>query len=197
MWDYRTPSDEWIYLYTADDERAWSYKTDNTSLWTLRGPDAKVLREYATQRHLERRRGLHLPRRPPARRRDPGRNPSLPPRPPGNPAPGLEQPRPAGGLPRLLPLRRRSDRLQPGHHPGKFTGHERDLGNPGGTGDDLDYMHARHESEWTGRFLSVDPALESADPKVPQTWNRYSYVASSPLKYLDPTGEILKLFWDD
>src|SRR4051812_1001511 len=33
MWDYRTASDEWIYLYTADDERAWSYKTDNTSLW--------------------------------------------------------------------------------------------------------------------------------------------------------------------
>jgi hypothetical protein len=46
MWDYKTPSDEWIYLYTADDERAWSYKTDNTSLWTLRGLDAKVLREY-------------------------------------------------------------------------------------------------------------------------------------------------------
>jgi hypothetical protein len=48
MWDYKTPSDEWIYLYTADDERAWSYKTDNTSLWTLRGLDAKVLREYTT-----------------------------------------------------------------------------------------------------------------------------------------------------
>jgi hypothetical protein len=48
MWNYRTGSDEWIYLYTADDERAWSYKTDNTSLWTLRGPDAKVLREYTS-----------------------------------------------------------------------------------------------------------------------------------------------------
>jgi hypothetical protein len=47
MWDYKTPSDEWIYLYTADDERAWSYKTDDTSLWTLRAPDAKVLREYS------------------------------------------------------------------------------------------------------------------------------------------------------
>ena len=48
MWDYKTPSDEWIYLYTADDERAWSYKTDNTSLWTLRGLDGKVLREYTS-----------------------------------------------------------------------------------------------------------------------------------------------------
>ncbi|HEX4496051.1 MAG TPA: hypothetical protein VIE43_10330, partial [Thermoanaerobaculia bacterium] len=46
MWDYKTSTDEWAYLYTADDERAWSYKTDNTSLWTLRGLDAKVLREY-------------------------------------------------------------------------------------------------------------------------------------------------------
>jgi hypothetical protein len=47
MWNYRTPSDEWIYLYTADDERAWTFKIGNTSLWTLRGPDAKVLREYS------------------------------------------------------------------------------------------------------------------------------------------------------
>jgi hypothetical protein len=34
----------------------------------------------------------------------------------------------------------------------KFTGHERDLGNPGGAGDDLDYMHARFCSPLTGRF---------------------------------------------
>lgn len=73
----------------------------------------------------------------------------------------------------------------------KFTGHERDLGSLAGDGDDLDYMHARHCSPLTMRFLSVDPALESADPFQPQSWNRYNYVRNNPLLYVDPTGEIL------
>jgi hypothetical protein len=55
-------------------------------------------------------------------------------------------------------------------------------------------MHARHCSPITGRFLSVDPALESASPFKPQTWNRYNYVAGNPMKYLDPSGEVLYLF---
>jgi RHS repeat-associated protein len=71
----------------------------------------------------------------------------------------------------------------------KFTGHERDLASPGGAGDDLDYMHARHESPVTGRFLSVDPLIGSAKLKAPQSWNRYSYVANDPLALIDPTGE--------
>jgi YD repeat-containing protein len=33
------------------------------------------------------------------------------------------------------------------------------------------------------------PARESADPRLPQSWNRYSYVMNNPLKYVDPTGE--------
>jgi RHS repeat-associated protein len=63
----------------------------------------------------------------------------------------------------------------------KFTGHERDLGNPEATGDDLDYMFARLCSPLTGRFLSTDPkvALKRA-LKRPQAWNRYSYVIGSP-----------------
>ncbi len=77
--------------------------------------------------------------------------------------------------------------------PMKFTGHERDF-NQAGTTDDLDYMHARSCSPVTGRFLSVDPAMESADPYMPQTWNRYNYVAGNPLKYVDPTGEVLFFF---
>ena len=69
----------------------------------------------------------------------------------------------------------------------KFTGHERDLGNPGGSGDDLDYMHARHESEWTGRFLGMD--RHPGKPRIPQSWNRYTYVQGNPLKYVDPNGQ--------
>ena len=69
----------------------------------------------------------------------------------------------------------------------KFTGHERDLASAAGTGDDLDYMHARHESPVTGRFLSVDTLAGSAS--LPQTWNRYLYAGDNPLRYLDPNGQ--------
>ena len=75
----------------------------------------------------------------------------------------------------------------------KFTGHERDLANPGGTGDDLDYMHARFCSPLTGRFLSPDPLADSAHPSRPQSFNRFSYVESNPLKFVDPSGEIISL----
>ncbi len=68
----------------------------------------------------------------------------------------------------------------------KFTGHERDLASLAGPGDDLDYMHARHCSPVTGRFLSVDPVL--GNPARPQSWNRYAYVADDPMNATDPTG---------
>ena len=49
MWRMQNGSEEWLYLYTADDERLWSYKTDGTlSRWTLRDLEGKVLREYNT-----------------------------------------------------------------------------------------------------------------------------------------------------
>jgi hypothetical protein len=41
-----------------------------------------------------------------------------------------------------------------------------------------------------GRFLSVDPAWESADLGKPQSWNRYSYVLSNPINMTDPDGRI-------
>ena len=187
MWDYRTPSDEWVYLYTADDQRAWSYKTDNTSLWTLRGPDTKVLREYANNgtwsvaEDYVYRDGLLLAAETPS----------------GTRHFHLDH----LGTPRLI-----SDNLgqQAAYHVyypfgeeatafnqdtirAKLTGHERDLGNLAGSGDDLDYMHARHESEWTGRFLSPDTM--PGKPKQPQSWNRYSYAFGNPDKYVDPNGK--------
>jgi len=69
----------------------------------------------------------------------------------------------------------------------KFTGHERDLGLPNKTLDDLDYMHARHYSLNIGRFLSVDP--QGGKVGSSQSWNRYSYVRNSPIAYIDPSGE--------
>jgi RHS repeat-associated protein len=74
----------------------------------------------------------------------------------------------------------------------KFTGHERDDLDASGTTRDLDYMHARYFSAHLGRFFSPDkvPVIRKA-MKSPQRWNLYTYVASNPLKYIDPSGNIL------
>jgi RHS repeat-associated protein len=71
----------------------------------------------------------------------------------------------------------------------KFTGHERDLGNPSSVADDLDYMHARYFSSLTARFLSTDSIGGVAEE--PQSFNLFSYAISNPLKYVDPYG----LWW--
>jgi RHS repeat-associated protein len=67
----------------------------------------------------------------------------------------------------------------------KFTGHERDLL---GETHELDYMHARYYTAVGGRFLSVDPAWDSADVSTPQSWNRYSYVRNVGMNATDPDG---------
>lgn len=68
----------------------------------------------------------------------------------------------------------------------KFTGHERDSLNTASVADDLDYMHARHYSPLTARFLSVDPA--GGNRKEPQSWNRYPYAKNRPLRLVDQDG---------
>jgi RHS repeat-associated protein len=91
----------------------------------------------------------------------------------------------------------------------KFTEKERDIE----TG--LDYFGARYYGSMQGRFTSVDPynivreaqitAQSNADKaanqlarylSAPQQWNRYAYVANNPLKYVDPSGELLELVGD-
>ena len=74
----------------------------------------------------------------------------------------------------------------------RFTGHERDIFNPGGPADDHDYMHARFSSPLTGRFLSVDTV--QGKPRRPQSWNRYAYALGNPLKYVDPDGREAMIF---
>jgi RHS repeat-associated protein len=66
----------------------------------------------------------------------------------------------------------------------KFTNEERDKE----TG--LDYFGARYYASVQGRFTSVDPAMISARPINPQSWNRYSYVMNRPTNLIDPTGAI-------
>ena len=64
----------------------------------------------------------------------------------------------------------------------KFTGKERD------SESGLDFFGARYYGGAFGRFVSVDPLLDSADPTNPQSWNRYTYTFNNPLKYVDPDG---------
>jgi RHS repeat-associated protein len=76
----------------------------------------------------------------------------------------------------------------------QYTGHERDTANVGpspGTAALPDYLHARYYDSSRGRFLSVDAHLGT--PSFPQSWNRYAYARSNPLKYVDPNGKDIQL----
>jgi RHS repeat-associated protein len=53
-------------------------------------------------------------------------------------------------------------------------------------------MNARLYDPALGRFLSPDPYIQ--DPTNRQNFNRYSYALNNPLKYTDPSGEILYLY---
>jgi RHS repeat-associated protein len=56
--------------------------------------------------------------------------------------------------------------------------------------NDADYMHARFYNPLVGRFLSVDPVMQTAKASLaPQFWNRYSYALNNPMLMVDPTGE--------
>jgi RHS repeat-associated protein len=184
------------YLYTADDERIAVTRPNGETLYTLRGLDGKVLREFkrsvtgtvswekdyiwrggsllatidkaglTTHYHLD-----HL------------------------------------GTPRLLtdatgeklafntyyPFGREIDDADPALGDRmKFTGHERDAGDSAANA--LDYMHARSYGPNLGRFLSVDPAMDLKKIEAnPQAWNRYSYVSNNPIAFVDPDGRETRL----
>ncbi len=56
-------------------------------------------------------------------------------------------------------------------------------------------MNARFYVPGLGRFLSADTIVP--DPANPQSFNRYSYVLNSPLKFTDPTGHCAEGSWGD
>jgi len=60
----------------------------------------------------------------------------------------------------------------------------------------LDYLHARYYSPHLGRFFSVDPQNRYRAQGNPQLWDRYTYTAGNPLKYIDPNGKDLKIVYD-
>lgn len=61
-----------------------------------------------------------------------------------------------------------------------FTTYERD------SDSNLDYAVMRYDSSRLGRFISPDPVAGST--VMPQSLNRYSYVANDPINSIDPLG---------
>ena len=64
-----------------------------------------------------------------------------------------------------------------------YTGHEH-LPEYG-----LIHMNARLYDPQAGRFLSPDPYVQ--DPADTQGYNRYAYALNNPLRYIDPSGELV------
>ena len=69
----------------------------------------------------------------------------------------------------------------------KFTGKERDAESG------LDYFGARYFGGAGGRFTSADAPLVDQSELDPQSWNLYTYTRNNPLKYIDPTGQLIEL----
>ncbi len=67
----------------------------------------------------------------------------------------------------------------------KFGSYERD--NETG----LDFAQARYFSSIQGRFTSADDHLNDTRNSDPASWNLYAYVRNNPLRYVDPTGELV------
>lgn len=180
--------EDWLHLYTADDERIWSYNLGaNLSRWTVRDLGGKVLRLYHNDQgrwslgtDYMYRSGLLLAAETQLGRRhfhlDHLGTPRLITRGSGYP----------GAYHVYFPFGEEATAFNQDTERMKLTGHERDLASPAGAGDDLDYMHARHYSPLIGRFLSTD--RKRGYPSAPQSWNRYSYAYDSPTNLIDPDG---------
>ncbi|MFS8098596.1 type IV secretion protein Rhs [Lentzea alba] len=73
-----------------------------------------------------------------------------------------------------------------------------DKGFVGGTLDNTGLTHigAREYDPTLGRFISVDPVMDLADPRQ---WNSYVYSNNSPITFSDPTGLFCDMcdYWAD
>jgi len=195
------------FIYTANDERIATYTVGSTWNWTIRDVSGKVLREFISRdgsagpgtgswswtRDNVFRDGLLLATRHVANGTPVTHHYHLDHL--GTPRRVTDQndrtvgfhdyyafgPEASGGV------------TEPAASSLQYTGHERDKWGGAEGLDTLDYMHARYYSPVMGRFLSVDPVL--GDPGEPQSWNRYTYVANNPLRYIDPDGRFMSLFY--
>jgi len=190
----RSGSEDWLYVYTADDERVWMYdRTASPAFhrYTLRDLSAKVLREYTSTGDFWTVAEDYVYR--------------------GSALLGAETSTGQRhfhldhlGTPRALtdvsgqrvayhvyfPFGEEVTNPSQDQERMKFTSHERDLPNASGADGALDYMHSRHCNPTLARFNTFDPSAESARLASPQSWNKYAYVLGNPLAYIDPNGEL-------
>jgi RHS repeat-associated protein len=186
------------YVYTADDERLWSFYSTNVSEWSLRDFDGKVVRQYLQEwigadEHWTVAHDYIF--------RD------------GVPLADIA---PAGtrhysvdhlGSPRLitdssgyrlsshdyLPFGAEWQQPSAPDDGGtlQFTGHERDDDLRDEENGTLDYMHARFYSGNLARFVSTDPVFGNFH--VPQSFNRYTYGLNNPGRFVDPDGRQINI----
>jgi RHS repeat-associated protein len=196
MWGQSRPKagdpdgEEWLYFYTADDEKVWSYHGTGSD-WTLRDLGGQVLRHYrhvgtnwSVERDYVYAEGRLLAGTKPGDttyhyHRDHLGSPRL-----ITNAAGVRQ-----AYHVYYPYGEEATATDQDSETMKFTGHERVFAVEEGTNpaaDDLDYMHARWCSPVTGRFMSFDPI--GGNPWRPQSFNRYAYVLGNPMNYIDPYG---------
>jgi RHS repeat-associated protein len=72
----------------------------------------------------------------------------------------------------------------------KFTGKQRDAE----TG--LDWFDTRYFSAAQGRYTSPDGMIAKKEwLSDPQRWNHYAYVRNNPMRYIDPNGEDLEIYY--
>jgi RHS repeat-associated protein len=192
----RLGAEDWLHVYTADDERVWSYKVSGSGAfpynrWTLRGLDGQILREYQSDTggwsivaDYVYRDGLLLAAATPTETRHFHLDHLGTPRAITNTA----TPPARIAYHAYYPFGEEATSSTQDSERLRFTAHEIDF-NAQGTnpqGDDLNYMHARHHSPLTGRFLQPDPI--GGGLFEPQSWNRYEYVLGRPLVHTDPRG---------
>ncbi len=181
-------SQDWLHVYTADDERMWQYRMDAAgSLFTLRGLDRKVLRTYDSSQGANAfTDSIWANGRLFATITSGGMVAHWHTDELGTP---IAQTNSSQGIQTTyayFPYGEEINQSLVDPARFRFTGHERDLGTQPGTADDRDYMHQRATLPQLGRFLSVDPI--GGNPFNPQSWNRFTYALNNPMKYIDPLG---------
>lgn len=178
--------DPYLFLYTADDERLWTFSPGKPSRWTLRDLEGRVLRDYRSDAagwsvardYIYSDGGLLAAV-------EGGTTYHYHPDHLGTPRLITDQNGDKVAYHAYYPYGQEATATDQDSERMKFTGHERDF-YEASPADDLDYMHARYYGPLTGRLLSVDK--HRGNPKRPQTLNRYAYVSGNPLRKTDPNG---------
>lgn len=204
--------EDWLFAYTADDERVWRYRVGNAEeYWTIRGLDGKVLREFDAEHPLGYddnvwRGGAllavvdadQLCTRPELGQetecfRGPEDTRHVAIDHLGSARLFTSTPAFSTDPPALVSARHffpfgQELTTSTDSESHMFAGHERDRYDTSSKADDLDYMHARFEKPLLARFLSFDPA--GASRSRPQSWNRYAMVEGNPIGFVDPSGRL-------